>query len=87
MIDDFNNYLPDNVELLDSSITLSNDYDPENSLDLTALSSQEELINQNLTTINDNLIIGIGLLFTIVFLLAAKFVYFIFTKVLGLDSI
>lgn len=87
MNDDFNNYLPDNVELLDSSITLSNDYDPLNSIDLTALSSQEELINQNLTTINDNLIIGIGLLFTIVFLLAAKFVYFIFTKVLGLDSI
>lgn len=53
---------------------------------IESLSVQLDNLNTNVCILNENIKFGIGLLFTLTFLLFLKFIYNIFIKVLGLGK-
>ena len=53
---------------------------------IESLSVQLDNLNNNVCILNENIKFGIGLLFTLTFLIFLKFIYNIFIKVLGLGK-
>lgn len=72
----------DDSSVLDDILTNTDDTNDY----LEALSVQVDNLNENIVTLNENIKVGVGLLFSISVIIVIKMVFSIFNKILGLGN-